>query len=78
MPQTIVGSEWFDENEAAAALELPLGTVHRFYEAMLAEKRVPKAFYKGAGIVLLSGFTIMALRGRQQQPKLTISKRRKR
>ncbi len=83
MPATIIGSQWFDENEAAAILELPLEIVHRFFELMLADKRVPVAFHKGAGIPMLNGYTIVALRGRAQQqeqtqpePKLTTSKRK--
>jgi len=73
MPQTVIGSQWFDENEAAAALELPLEIVHNFYMRMLADKRTPVAYHKGAGIPMLSGFTINALKGRAQQP----SKRRR-
>ncbi len=70
MPQTLIGSQWLDEIEAAAALELPLETVHRFYEMMLADKRVPVAYYRGPTIPLLNGYTLMALRGRvQEQPQ---------
>jgi hypothetical protein len=80
MPQTILGTEWFTEEAAAAILELPLDIVHRYFERMLADKRVPVAYHKGGGIPMLNGFTIVALRGRaqqpEQQPKLTISKRR--
>ncbi len=75
MPSTILGSQWFDENEAAAILELPLETVKRFFERMLADKRVPVAYHKGAGIPMLNGFTIIALRGRPQ-PEPPASKRR--
>ncbi len=71
MPQTILGSEWFTEEEAAAALEMPLEIVHNFYMRMLADPRTPVA-YKGDRVPALSGFTITALKGRAQQP----SKRR--
>ena len=75
MPSTIIGSQWFDENEVAEILELPLETVQRFYESMLADPRVPVAYHKGAGIPMLNGYTIIALRGRQQ-PEPPASKRR--
>ncbi len=71
MPQTILGSEWFTESEAAAALEMPLSITHNFFVRMLADPRTPVA-YKG-GVPALSGFTITALKGRAQQP----SKRRR-
>lgn len=68
MPSTILDSQWLDELEAATALGLPLETVHRFFEAMLSDKRVPVAYYKGAGIPLLSGVTLRLLAGRPQPP----------
>lgn len=75
MPQTVIGSQWFDEAEAASILELPIETVHTFYERMLADKRVPVAYHKGAGIPMLNGYTIMALKGLPQQLP-PVSKRR--
>jgi hypothetical protein len=68
VPATIIGSEWFTEDEAAAVLELPLEIVQNFYMRMLADPRTPVAFHKGAGIPMLSGFTITALKGRAQRP----------
>jgi hypothetical protein len=65
---TIINNSWYDENGASEATGIPMDIVHTFYEAMLADERVPKAYYKGAGIVMLSGFTINALNGRAQQP----------
>ncbi len=79
MSHTILDTSWLDENEAAEALELPLETVHRFYERMAVDPRVPKAFYKGAGIVLLNGFTLSALKGlaqSKQEPQKPAAKRR--
>ncbi len=74
MPQTILGTEWFTEEEAAAILELPLPVIHRFFEMMLAEPRTPVAF-KGDHVPALNGFTIMSLKGRPQ-PEQPAKRRR--
>jgi hypothetical protein len=66
--ETIINNSWYDEFECASILGINQAIAHTFYEAMEADPRVPKAYYKGAGIVMLSGFTINALNGRAQQP----------
>lgn len=68
MSHTILDTTWLDENEAAAALELPLEVVHRYYERMIAEGKVPVAYYKGAGTPLLNGFALRQLAGLPEPP----------
>lgn len=78
MPQTCIGSSWYDEEEAARAFELDRDTVHAFYQRIIAEGREPISYYKGPGIPLLSGYTLRQLLGQRQPPQYRPTTRRTR
>ncbi len=79
MTATLIGSSWYSEEEAAMAFELDRGTVHAFYQRIIAEGREPVSYYKGPGIPLLSGYTLRQLLGqRQPTPYMPTARRGRR